>query len=342
MATTTNSFVLSTAFDVRSVAKELPNLSIHANVSRAYWEKRDGGIVERSEKRQTIDTEWSRPHNNGVSLYFRRHNGFKDQEKYDRMARGFCIRQGTFCKYYTTTFDPHKDKLYNEDNTRTIDRYFDVPLILSFTPENDLYNRFGIQHQDETEVHMLMSLFLELNYESLRKNCIPPACDENEHNPVWYQRGYEDFRYHGYTSEQIFPKAGDLLKIEAFNMLYEVESFKSAAPEYEHRWRKYWWKLFLRSAMDNGKTVSPDVLNDPEQKNFINTLIGKQEAPSSIGGTPMLDANGNPVSYGFDKSCVVEELKKDVIFRPPEVPEEVENITCDPRFYACSDKFGKW
>lgn len=339
---------LTLGWDVRDVSKRLPNISLIANVSAAYWNDTTNGRVERSEKKQINEPDWSYQHNTGISTHFRRHNGFRDQERYQRVARNFLIREGTFVKYYTTTFDPYSDPIYHEDNNREVDRYFDVPLILSFQPENEIYNRFGIQHLDEFECHLHMGLFLELNYSNLRKIGIEPACPTNEHNPVWWQRGYESFRYHGYTFQQIAPKAGDLLKLEAFNTLYEIESVKDASPEYQHRWRKYWWKVFLRPAVDDGRSVSEEVLNDPEQEGFINNLLGTQtgDAESSnteetvIGGA---DGGADSVpSWPFDTSCTVNELKKDVLFHPIEVPPEVEDVSCHPNWYPCGDKFGQW
>lgn len=329
-------FTLPLSYNVRDDSKEMPNFSVLANVSRALWEDRNKGILERNEKRQINDPEWSFQHNTGLSTHFKRHNGFKDQERHSRVTRNFVLRQGTFVKYYATSYNPHNDPLYHEDNNREVERYFDLPVIMTFQPENEIYNRFGIQHLDEFEIHVHMNLFMELQFASLRRSCVEPACNPDEHNPIWSQRGYEDYRYYGYTAEQIFPKSGDYLKIEAFDTLYEVESVKDAAPEYQHRWRKYWWKLFLKDAMDTGKTVNPDVLNDPEQEGFINDLIGTQT------GEGIKDDLGNSAQWPFDASCTVEELKKSVLFRPPEVDESVENVSCDDNFYACPDKFGKW
>ena len=327
---------LQTAWDLRAESKELPNINIGTHVSRSYWNERTDSIVERSEKKQINEPDWTYQYNTGVPLHFRRHNGFRDQERYQRVSRNFVSRQGTFVKYYVSDFNPACDSLYHEDNNRKVSRYFDVPLILSFQPENEIYNRFGIQHLDEYEVHMHMMLFFEINYANLRRMCVEPACDPSEHNPVWYQRGYEGFRYHGYTSEQIFPKAGDLLKIEAFNVLYRIETVQDASPEYQHRWRKYWWKLFLKAAMDEGQTVDEEVLNDPEQEGFINNLLGTQT------GTGTTDEFGNVNTWAFDRTCAIEKLKKDVLFHPPEVPPEVDNVSCDPKWYPCGDKFGTW
>jgi len=327
---------LSVSYNLRDSATELHNFGVGANVSRGLWDNRDKGILERSEKHQINVPEWSQQPNTGLSTYFRRHNGFKDQERHNRVSRNFTLRQGTFVKYYATSFDPMSDPLYHEDNNREVQRYFDVPMILTFQPENEIYNRFGIQHLDEFEVHVHMSLFMELQFASLRRAGILPACDPNEHNPIWSQRGYEGFRYYGYSAQQIFPKAGDLMKIEAFDTLYEIESVKDAAPDHQHRWRKYWWKLFLKDAMDNGKKVSTDVLNDPEQEGFINDLLGAQS------GSGLVDPLGNSIKWPFDASCTVDQLKKDVLFRPPEVDKSVTDISGDNNFYPCYDKFGKW
>jgi hypothetical protein len=326
------SISLTIGFNLRDTSNPIHNFSVLSNVSSGYYETVNGGIVTRSDKKSINEPEWTHQHNTGLSTYFKRHNGFRDHERYNRVARNFVLRQGTFVKYYTTTFNPEDDPLYHEDNNREVDRVFDIPIILSFAPENELYSRFGIQHLDEFETHAHMMLFLELNWASLQRCAIEPACPKSEHNPIWSQRGYEAFRYHGYTFEQIGPKAGDKVKFESFDSLYEIESVKDAAPEYQHRGRKYWWKLFMKDAHDTGQTISDEVLNDPEQRQFINDLIGQS----------VDDGSGNVSSYPFDVSGVVDELKKDVLFRPPEVSNEVEDISGDDKFYPNGDKFGRW
>ena len=337
--------------NIRSSNRRLPNFSVAGVVTEPFWSDVDKGMVERREKTQIDAPAWSYHANQGVSLYFRRHNGFNDQERYQRTSRAFVIRQGTFVKYYATSYAPYDDPLYHEDNNRVVERYFDVPFIITFQPENEIYNRFGIQYLDQFETYLHMALFLELNYASLKRACIEPACPSTEHNPVWWQRGYEAFRYYGYTAEQIFPKVGDMFKIEAFNTLYTIESVTDGMPDYEFRWRKYWWKIFSQSAYDQGQSISDDVLYDPEQEGFINNLLGTQTTTGNLDsligpdGQPInpIDGNGFPINpYPFDVSCTDDVLKKDVLFRPPEVPQDVNDITCDNRFYACPDKFGKW
>jgi hypothetical protein len=325
---------LSVKANIRDLNARLHNFNTLANVSEHYYDASVGGLAERSEKNRVNNPDWSFSENTGISPYFKRHNGFRDHERHNRMARSFVMRQGAWMKYYPTSYDPSGDPLYNEDNNRVIERVFDMPAILSFQPENELYNKFNIQHMDEDEAHFHMTLFLELNYQSLRRAGIAPKCPPDTHNPIWSQRGYEAFSFHGYSFDQIGPKAGDKIKIEAFNSLYEVESIKDASPEYQHRGRKYWWKVFYKDAFDQSQNVSTDVLLDPEQKQFINDLMGTQDG--------LLDNNGNAMDWEFDRSKKIDELKKDVLFRPPEVEQDVENISEDPDFHPGFSKFDGW
>ena len=88
--------------------------------------------------------------------------------------------------------------------------------------------------------------------------------------------------------------------------------------------------------MDGGQTVSSEVLDDPEQEGFINKLLGTQ------AGSGMLDEQGNPMDWPFDVSKAINVLKKDVIFRPPQMDTTVQDVSADNTFYACPELFGKW
>lgn len=344
------SILLEIGYSTRNYNKPIHNFSVLSSVSNPNYEKTTSGVASRHPKDSVNDPDWSFDNNYGMRGYFKKHNSFRDQELYNRISRGFVIRQGTDVKYYTTTYNPENDPLYHEDNNRTIDRVFDVPVIMSFQPEIELYNKLGIQQLDETEIYIHMGLFLEMNYQSLRRACIEPKCPINEHNPdlpnhnpIWSQRGYEAFRYYGYTFDQIAPKAGDKIKIEAFNTLYEIESVKDASPQYQHRWRKYWWRAFIKPAHDMGQTISQDVLEDPEQQKFINTLIGLQGGGVTVDANGnLVDENGNIIKNPLDATDAINELKKDILFRPPEVAPDVDNISEDPNFTPGNDDFGGW
>lgn len=328
-------FVLHLSGNCRATTVIVPNFSVLASVSPHMWNDRTGGYVERSEKMQINNPDFQHDTRLGLVFYNRRHNAFRDQERYNVMSRAFVNRQGTLYKYYTTSLNVHNTPLFHEDSNREVERVFDLPVLMGFNPQNELYSRFGIQYTTKQEIYVHMGLFLELNYRSLRELGIKPTCDPNEHNPIWYQRGYEDFRYYGYTAAQIFPKAGDLLKLEFNNILYQVDSVVDEIPEFEYKWRKYWWKLYLDTAMDNGKKVSEEVLNAPDQENFINKLFGKNIMSADSNGTNQTD-NMLAVNHTID------ELKKDVLFRPPEVDTCVQDITNDPAYYACGSLLGQW
>ncbi len=334
-------FVLHLSGNCRATTVIVPNFSVLASVSPHMWNDRTGGYVERSEKMQINNPDFQHDTRLGLVFYNRRHNAFRDQERYNVMSRAFVNRQGTLYKYYTTSLNVNNTPLFHEDSNREVERVFDLPVLMGFNPQNELYSRYGIQYTTKQEIYVHMQLFLELNYRSLRELGVKPACDPNEHNPIWYQRGYEDFRYYGYTAAQIFPKAGDLLKLEFNNILYQVDSVVDEIPEFEYKWRKYWWKLYLDTAMDNGKTVSEEVLNSPDQENFINKLFGRNVMGSSTDGT---DPNSN-ATQGSNMLAIndtIDELKKDVLFRPPEVDKCVQDITNDPAYYACGSLLGQW
>lgn len=333
-------FELKVSANVRMDSRLVPNFSVLANVSMPFWNKRAAAQVQRPEKIQANQPEFEHTDDKGFTNHYRRHNAFRDQNRYDVMIKAFMKRQQTIFKYYTTTYDISGNALYKEDLNRTVDRVFEVPGIIGFNPQNELYARFGIQYTTQMELYFHMGLFLERNYASLRRAGIEPKCDPSEHNPIWWQRGYEEFRYYGYTSDQIFPKAGDKLKAEFNNKLYSVNSVTDEIPEYEYRWRKYFWKLYIDNALDNGMTVSDDVKEDPVQRHFIDNLLGINKMDTSAG-QPTVTEDTSP-GYAFDVSATIDELKKDVLFRPPEVRKCVKNVTQDPDFYACGSKLGQW
>lgn len=304
-----------------------PGLVIGGNVSNGEF---SDGSTSRSQKSMTNESGWSHDLNMGINQSFRRENAFHSQELYNRVSRGFVSRRGTIILYYATTFNVSGDPLYFEDNNRIIQRVFKVPVMTTFQSEKEMYGKFGLSMLDESEMHMHMGLFLELNYQSLRNYGIKPTCDPTAHNPFWSQRGYEKFNYHGYSFDQIGPKAGDKMKIEAFNELYEIENVMDASPEFQFMWRKYFWKCSYKSAYDSGQTIDTEVLNDVEQRDFLQTVTGNMSDPNVA------------VDFPIARNSAVDKLKKDILFRPPEVPQSAPDISQDPNFYPGFDKMGGW
>lgn len=327
--------ILPIKCNIRDLDARIHNFSLLANVSPNLYNAIGAGYSDRSEKSRINAPDWGYEYNTGINPFFINENKLRDQELHNRLSLGYTKRSaGTLIKYYPTTLDVSGDPLYLEDNNRIIERVFDIKVITTFQPENEIYNRFNIQHLDEAEMFIHMTFFLELNYQSLRRMGIKPNCPPTKHNPIWSQRGYESFAYHGYSADQIVPKAGDKFKFEANDTLYEIESVKDASPEHHHKSRKFFWKVFYKDAMDQSQTIDPEVLLDPEQKNFINEITA---IPMGIN-----DKFGNPITSPLFRNAVIDKLKKDVLFRPPEVSKDAPDISKDRNFTPGVDKFTSW
>jgi len=338
------SFPLDMKGYVRARHVIVPEFSVRAHVTKSQWDDKAEGYVERSPKANYNFPDFEHNTKLGYGNYLRKHNAYHAQKKYFDTTMDWIRLHGDHFLYYTTTFDTSANPLTKEDNSRTIDRVFEIPMKITFTPQNEIYKRFGIQFTDKTEVFIHMGLFLERNYRSLMDAGIKPLCDPGTHDPQWSQRGYSTFCYHGYTAAQIFPKAGDLLKLEYNNILYTISSITDELPDYEYMWHKYWWKAYIEVATDSGQNVSQDVIDSPVNQHFIDNLFGSTSLGKATDGTEdasskLVDSTGNPLVIDND---TLLSLKEDVLFRPPEVDKCVKDITGDPNYYPCGNLLGEW
>lgn len=281
--------------------------------------------------------EWSTPVQHGFQHYFKKHNDFRGQELYDRIARDTFEMHAHVCMYYATSYNPDSDKIWHEDSNRQIQRVFEIRAAFELQPENEMYSVLGLQALDKFDGHIQISSFLQWNYQSLRENGVGPDLPVDEHNPILYQRGYDSFNYHGYAACQIFPKPGDLVKMEAYDKLYVIEALTDADPQYQHQYRKFFWKISMQEYRDDAKSISPEVTNDPRNNQFIEGLFGN-------AGVITQDTQGQELkSSQFDVTAEVDEAKLDgVIFRPPQVPKEIKDPTSDSRFYPGFEHNGGW
>ena len=83
---------LSVGYNLRDISNPIHNFSVLANVSPDFFEDRNKQIVRRGEKKTINEPEWTYQHNTGISDYFKKHNGFNDQERYNRVSINFVIR----------------------------------------------------------------------------------------------------------------------------------------------------------------------------------------------------------------------------------------------------------
>lgn len=335
-------FSIDIAGYVRARHMVMPEFSVQGNVSKPLWEDPVTGYVDRSLKSKYNLPDFEAHTRHGYGSFYRKQNATHAQQKYKDLMRDFIENHGDEFLYYTTTFDTSANPLTKEDNSRTIDRVFMMPMKITFNPQNEIYKRFGIQFTDKTEVFIHMGLFLEKNYRSLMDAGIKPLCDIGLHDPDYSQRGYSQFVYHGYTAAQIFPKAGDLMKLDYNNILYSISSITDELPDYEYMWHKYWWKAYIDVATDSGQNVSQEVKDNPLQQHFIDNLFGSMSLGKATDGTAnntLVDASGNPLALDSD---TLLNLKDDVLFRPPEVDKCVKDVSNDPGFYPCGNLLGSW
>jgi hypothetical protein len=326
----------------RATTVVVPNFSVLANVQEGMWDPKAKGNVERSELMQANQPEFEHTGRMGRTMTFRKHNSFKTQNLIAIIQRGATTGMGgMYFTYYTTTFDPSKNPVTHEDNARIIDRVFDIPMLGGFDPQTEFYQRIGLQFTTKKEIYINMDLFLELNYQSLKENAIAPECP-GTHDPIYSQRGYSKFSYYGYSAGQIFPKAGDLLKLANNNIMYQITSITDELPDYAPMYRNYWWKAYLEVAVDSGQIVSEEVANSPVNRHFIDNLFGQASLGKATDGTVNAKdteaSAGNPLAIRDDD---LAKLKDAVLFRPPEVDECVKDITADPNYQACPG-LGTW
>lgn len=330
---------ISTRTNIRNTQVLLPDTSFAYTVASQPTEEMlvSKGGTSPVLKRIANNPDWALEPQTGFTHYFRKHNGFRDQELHDRIILDQYDRLAHAANYYTTTYDTSSDPIWHEDNNRTIDRVFEIRIMMDIQKEDEVYSLLGIKGLDELDAHIHMTSFLRQNYQNLMEMGITPMTDTSEHNPILYQRGYEEFNYHGYKACQIIPKAGDLIKLEAYDKLYKIEAITDADPGVQHRYRKYFWKVSMREYRDDAKSISTDVAESPLNQNFINDLFG-------TAGVFTEDNEGETLTGSqFESSGSVDEAKlDDIVQRPTQVPEEVEDPTQDPRFYPGFDNYGGW
>jgi hypothetical protein len=333
------SITITVKSNVRNPNKKIHNFSVLSHVSGYFYDKKSNGYISRDPKTSYNNPEWSFDHNTGNTGIFKKHNGYNDQERTRRKINNYIKRQGEQVHYFVKSYNPEGDIFYHEDPNGEIMYSFELPMLLSYQPENELYEKWGIQHTDEHELHASITNFFELHYVALKKAGIAPHKYPNIHNPIYYHRGYEDFCFHGYTAQQIFPKAGDRIKYEAFNNVYTIQSVKDSDPNTQHRSMKYFFKFYAKDSVDDSTKVSNDLLSSG---------VNADKYISELFGTQVLDDNGNVKSdYFLDSSKAVDKLKKDVLYIPPEVcdspsTDSDNDITQNAHYHPGAEYFGKW
>lgn len=274
-------------------------------------------------------------HNNitdSFNPYFQLHNKFANQSHYNNIARQYVEQKGAQAIYYVTTLKTTKKPVYVGNQVQDIIRVFHTKVCgdTVVQPELMKLSRFGALSLDETSVIVHKDMFFIHNMRNLKENGIAPELDPNKHNPWISQRGYADFNYHGYSAQQIFPKAGDLIKPEWIEELYVITDVNEKIPELSFSLRSYYFKFGLKGYKDDHKEVATDVRSDSMNTNDYVQQKFDQTNTLEVGSV----VNNGPVIPTDNTDLFFKKLdnKDDVLFRPEEVPPEAKNITNHPKY----------
>jgi hypothetical protein len=156
----------------------------------------------------------------------------------DLMAEGFNI-YGTPMMYYAITYDTTYDPLFGEDSLRRISRKFPIKAMYELPPEEELYQKFGIEGLDNFEMHVSKKHFGEASkYDTSGVELFPSQYNQGKENA-----------YSEYT-----PKAGDILRAEYNNTYYEIVEVHEEEQMFLQG--KHAWKFRVRVFRDEKFTYT--------------------------------------------------------------------------------------
>lgn len=265
---------------------------------------------------------------------FMLHNKFADQSLYNNLSAQYIEQNGVQCIYYVSTLSKTKKPVFIGNQTQHIVRSFHMKVSGDsiIQPELIKMSRFGATGLDQTSMVIHQEVFFKHNMRNLKENGIAPTMDPNKHNPWISQRGYADFNYRGYSAEQIFPKAGDLIKPEWIETLYVIDSVNTKISDQSFLQRSYYFKLSIREYHDDHRNVSDDVkIESTNTEGYVQNKFD-QDIVLDVG--PVID-NGpvdNPEYKDTTKFWNDLNNKDDVLYRPDTVLPEVKNISNSSRY----------
>lgn len=276
---------------------------------------------------------------------FNTHNKFADQSLYNNLSAQYFEQNGVQCIYYVSTISTTKKAPFVGNQTQGIYRSFHTKIVGDsiIQPELIKFAKFGASGLDQTSLVLHREVFFKHNARNLRERGIKPDLDPNKHNPWISQRGYADFNYEGYSAAQIFPKAGDLIKPEWIETLYVIDSVNTKLSDQSFMQRSYYFKIAIREYHDDHRNIDPSLAT--ESTNTGNYIEEKFDQTTTLDVGPLVD-NGpidkiNNPDYGdTDKFWKDIGTKDDVLYRPPEVPDNEKNISNSKKYGQT--RFGKW
>jgi hypothetical protein len=262
---------------------------------------------------------------------WKKERSYLDQMLHNRLCAEATDIKGAVGMYYVTSLDVG-NPITKEKPIKTILRNFEVPVAGEGMMQGDnyQYTRFMITGMDEFPVFLHRTQFFEHNMINILEAGGTPTSAQSVHN-IWdSQKGTTEFFYKGFTKAQIFPKAGDLIKLRFEDSLYEIMDVSDKVSEDQFSQSKYWFKIFLKAFRDNGIDVSANVNNDTKDLGYVDQKFN-QHMNAILG-------------VGDD----VKVAKDEVLYRPEFIPPVAadrelpgKGIT-DQRKAQGPDAFGGW
>lgn len=231
--------------------------------------------------------------------YNQMHNKFADQVLHDNLAGEYVDVNGVQSIYYVASLDTKRDPIYREDPTQTMERVFHIKIAGDETIAADKvkFGRFVFEGMDEINVYVHRMTFFKMNYINLQQHNIAPKLDPRDHNPIISERDGTGFNYMGYTKEQIFPKASDLIKPEWAGKMYELTDVSTEIPDQTFLQRRYFFRITMRQYADDHRDFNRDVANSGF--NTSGFIEDKFDRYTDLNVSPNiqghLDSNGNTV-----------------------------------------------
>lgn len=204
--------------------------------------------------------------------------------------------------YYKTSYDPEKDPIYGEDNTRFIQRKFFVKGYIDDMPEEVTnYHISGIMGIDIVRVFITKSHFKLASTYGL-------AIDEGEFNEEFSQDPTAVTNGEN-TYESFTPKIGDILLLNSNKIFYEIINIRDTLEQFLNKPNNY--ELVLRVYKDNKLTVDKThpTLQNPDDLIYT---VAQENFEDFENFTDYLKIN-KEVLDEFDKFKFEEKEPKDNI-----------------------------
>ena len=160
---------------------------------------------------------------NSEYFHFQKNTEYnKDRELFKvLMCENFNI-YGTNCIYYPITFDTDYDKLFGEDNNRSIIRKFEIKTYFSLPKEEENYSVFGIEGLDVFDMYISKKHFDVASKLHVDANLFPSV-----------SASLKDI----YPSDR--PNVGDIIYTKYNNKYYEILDVGEEDEmflQYKHSW----------------------------------------------------------------------------------------------------------